>query len=395
MADNEQDDQERTEQPTPKRLDEARKKGDIPRSRDLSAAAVMMMAGVGFYLMGAQIGTGISEMVRSSLTLSPDAITDEGMMTAALAGAMLKAALACLPIVGLIMLAAAITPLALGGWSFSTEALSPNFERLSPLSGFKRIFSTTALVELAKSLGKFTVVALAAVLVLRSQTSELLALGSEPTKQAVVHAFKMCGQAFIVLSSGLLIIAGIDVPYQLWQYAKKLRMSREDIRREMKEAEGSPEVKGRIRQLQREVAQRRMMEDVPKADVIVTNPTHFAVALRYDDTRMRAPIVVAKGADHVAAKIRELADKHQVPIFEAPPLARTLHRHVEIGDPIPQRLYVAVAQVLTYVFQLRAAKQGAAMMPGRPDIDMRDIVAAEEVEQRARRGETPRSEILQ
>jgi flagellar biosynthetic protein FlhB len=198
----------------------------------------------------------------------------------------------------------------------------------------------------------------------------------------------MCGQAFIALSSGLLIIAGIDVPYQLWQYARKLRMSREDIRREMKESEGSPEVKGRIRQIQREIAQRRMMEEVPKADVIVTNPTHFAVALRYDDQRMRAPIVVAKGADVIAAKIRELAAKHNVPVFEAPPLARTLFRHVEIGGEIPQRLYVAVAQVLTYVFQLRAAKIGEAMMPQRPDIDMQDIIATEHAESAATRSET-------
>jgi flagellar biosynthetic protein FlhB len=386
MAENDQDEQDKTEQPTPKRLDEARKKGDIPRSRDLSSAAVMMMGGIGFSLLGAQIGTDMSEMVRSSLSLSPDAINGDGVMTAALSTAMLKAALACAPIVGLIMLAAAIAPLALGGWSFSGEALTPKFERLSPLNGFKRMFSTTALVELMKSLAKFSVVALAAVLVLRAQTGELLALGSEPTKQAVVHAFKMCGQAFIILSAGLLIIAAADVPYQLWQYAKKLRMSRHDIKQEMKESEGSPEIKGRIRQLQREIAQRRMMEDVPKADVVVTNPTHFAVALRYDDQRMRAPIVVAKGADHVAAKIRELADAHKVPIFEAPPLARTLHRHVEIGGEIPQRLYVAVAQVLTYIFQLRAAMQGAAIMPHRPDIDMQDIVAAEEAELRAKRG---------
>jgi len=394
MADNEQDDQERTEQPTPKRLEEARKKGDIPRSRDLSAAAVMMIGGLGCYFLGPQVGTGLIEMMRSSLALSPDAITDEGFLTIALATSLTKAALACVPIIGLVMLAAALTPLALGGWSFSTEALSPNFERLSPMSGFKRMFSMTAVVELAKSLAKFAVVALAAVIVLRSQTNELLSLGSEPTQQAVVHAFKMCGQAFIVLASGLLVIAGVDVPYQLWQYSKKLRMSREDIRREMKESEGSPEIKGKIRQLQREMAQRRMMEDVPKADVVVTNPTHFAVALRYDDQRMRAPIVVAKGTDHVAAKIRELAEKNNVAIFEAPPLARTLHRHVEIGEAIPQRLYVAVAQVLTYVFQLRAAKQGDAMMPGQPDIDMSDLVKAEEAEQAAQRGPV-RSETLQ
>lgn len=386
MAENDQDQQDKTEQPTPKRLDEARKKGDIPRSRDLSSAAVVMMGGIGMYMLGGQVGAGMSEMVRSSLTLSPDAINGDGVMTAALSKAMLQAAMACAPVVGLIMLAAAIAPLALGGWSISGEALTPKFDRLNPINGFKRMFSVTALVELMKSLGKFAVVAFAAVLMLRLQTGELLGLGSEPTQQAVVHAFKMCGQSFIVLSAGLLIIAGVDVPYQLWQYAKKLRMSREDIKREMKESDGSPEIKSRIRQLQRELAQRRMMEDVPKADVVVTNPTHFAVALRYDDQRMRAPIVVAKGTDLVAAKIRELAAQHNVAIYEAPPLARTLHRHVEIGGEIPQRLYVAVAQVLTYIFQLRAAKHGAAMMPHRPDIDMSDIVAAEEAELRAKRG---------
>ena len=394
MAENDQDQTDKTEQPTPKRLDEARKKGDIPRSRDLSAAAVMMMAGVGFYLMGAQIGTGISEMMRSGLMLSPDVLTDESWMTTALVNAMGQAALACLPLIGLIMLTAAITPLALGGWAFSAEALTPKFDRLNPLAGFKRMFSATAAVELGKSLGKFSVVAIAAVVVLRMQTGELLGLGSEPTHTAVVHAFKICGQAFIAMSAGLWVIAGIDVPFQLWQYSRKLRMSRHDIKQEMKESEGSPEIKGRIRQLQRETAQRRMMEDVPKADVVVTNPTHFAVALRYDDQRMRAPIVVAKGTDLIAAKIRELADTHNVPVFEAPPLARTLHRHVEIGGEIPQRLYVAVAQVLTYVFQLRAAKQGDAMMPYRPSIDMQEIVAAEEAELRARRG-TVRSETLQ
>ncbi|HTE41973.1 MAG TPA: flagellar biosynthesis protein FlhB [Steroidobacteraceae bacterium] len=370
MADNSPDDSEKTEQATPKRLEEARKKGDIPRSRDLSSAAVMMAAGIGIYMMGGHVGTGLSELVREGLTISPDVLNYDDALPRALVSMAAKAMWICAPVLGLVMLAAAMAPLAMGGWSFSTAGITPDFSRLSPMAGFKRLFSLNSVVELVKSLAKFSVVAIVAVIMLRSQTGELLSLGSEPTQQAVVHAFKLCGQAFIALSSALLIIAGVDVPYQLWQYARKLRMSREEIKQEYKESEGSPEVKGRIRRLQQDMARRRMMSDVPKADVVVTNPTHFAVALRYDENRMRAPIVVAKGADEVAAKIRELAREHQVPMYEAPPLARVLHRYVDIGDEIPQRLYVAVAQVLTYVFQLRSAKRGLALMPDRPDLEV-------------------------
>jgi len=195
-----------------------------------------------------------------------------------------------------------------------------------------------------------------------------MSLGREPIGSAIGHAVSLSGHALIAMSSALLLIAGIDVPYQLWSYAKQMRMSREEIRQEAKESDGSPEVKAQIRRMQQEMAQRRMMEDVPKADVVVTNPTHFAVALRYDDKRMRAPVVVAKGADLIAARIREIAAENNVLIFEAPPLARVLHKHVDIGREIPASLYVAVAQVLTYVFQLRAAKQGMAIMPTKPDI---------------------------
>ncbi|MBC7984058.1 MAG: flagellar biosynthesis protein FlhB [Candidatus Obscuribacterales bacterium] len=371
MADSDQ--QERTEQATQKRLDEARKRGDIPRSRDLSSAAVMMAGGIGMYALGEYTGSGLFEMMRTSLSLPAEALAHDGDLPRIFMLAFGKAALACAPIFGLIMLAATLAPLALGGWSFSTEALTPNFERLSPGAGFKRMFSLMAVVELVKSLAKFGVVALVAIVLLRKQTGELLSLGSEPTQQAVLHAIKLCGQAFIILSAGLLLIAAVDVPYQLWQYAKKLKMSRQDVRQEMKESEGSPEIKGRIRQVQQEMARRRMMQDVPKADVVVTNPTHYAVALRYDENRMRAPIVVAKGAGEIAAKIRELANQHRVPIFEAPPLARTLHRHVEIGGEVPQRLYTAVAQVLTYIFQLRAAERGLALMPMRPYVEVNEV----------------------
>jgi flagellar biosynthesis protein FlhB len=366
----ESDQQERTELPTQKRLDEARRRGDIPRSRDLSSAAVMITGGVAIYAMSGYVGHGFVAMMQNGLDISPSMLEHSDDLPHYFSQAILGIALACAPVFGLIILAAAMAPLALGGWSFSTEALAPKFERLSPASGFKRMFSTMAVVELLKSLAKFGVVALVAVIVLSKNTGELLALGSEPTNQAILHAFALCGQAFIAMCCGLLVIAGIDVPFQLWQYSKKLKMTREEIRQEMKESEGSPEVKGRIRQIQQEMAKRRMMQEVPKADVVITNPTHFAVALRYDDKRMRAPIVVAKGVDEVAAKIREVAGEHKVPLFEAPPLARALYRHVDLNGEIPQRLYVAVAQVLTYVFQLRAAYKGAAMMPSRPDLEL-------------------------
>jgi len=366
----EHDDQERTEQATPKRIEEARRRGDVPRSRDLSAAAVLLAAGVGMYSMGSYSGGALYNMMRTQLSISPEQALQDGYLITAAANAATQAAVGLAPIFGLVVLAATLAPLALGGWSFSTQALVPDFSRLSPASGLARMFSMQAVMELGKSLAKFSVVALVAVWVLRRDTGELLQLGSEPTAAAIQHAFRVCGKAFIALTSGLLIIAAIDVPIQLWQYAKKLKMSREEIRQELKESEGSPEIKGRIRRTQQEMARRRMMQDVPKADVVVTNPTHFAVALRYDENRMRAPIVVAKGADAIAARIREIAAEHQVPVFEAPPLARALHAHVDIGGEIPQTLYAAVAQVLTYVFQLRAAKQGFALMPTKPQIEV-------------------------
>jgi flagellar biosynthesis protein FlhB len=361
--------QDRTEQATPKRLEEARKHGDIPRSRDLTTAAVSMAGALSILFMGGAVTGRIYDMMRISFSISPRQALDESYMLEALKQHSWHTLLACAPIFGAIALAAVLAPLMLGGWSFSVDALLPNFSRLSPGVGFKRMFSMQAAVELTKSLAKFGVVALVAILVLRHDTRQLLSLGTEPPMRAAVHAGKLCAQAFLALAASLLVIAAIDAPYQLWQYARRMRMSREEIRREMKESEGSPEIKNRIRQAQQAIARRRMMQEVPKADVVVTNPTHFAVALRYDENRMRAPVVVAKGAGEIAARIRAVAAEHRVPLFEAPPLARVLYRSVDIGAEIPSALYVAVAQVLTYIFQLKAAKRGLAMMPDRPEID--------------------------
>ncbi|GFE83199.1 flagellar biosynthesis protein FlhB [Steroidobacter agaridevorans] len=366
------DAQEKTESATPKRLEEARRKGQIPRSRDLSAAAVTMSAAAALYMMGDQIAGKMSSFMERSLTLTREQSLDSTQMIPMLTSAALDGLKMCAPVLGIICLAAILAPLALGGWSFSTEALMPQFNRLNPLEGVKRIFSMRAVVELIKALAKFGIVGLIAVIVLWNDVTTLLNLGQEPLHQAIAHTITLSGKALIAITAGLLIIAGIDVPYQLYTYAKQLKMSRQEIREEHKESEGSPEVKGRIRQLQQQFARQRMMQDVPKADVIVTNPTHFAVALRYDEKRMRAPIVVAKGVDLVAARIREVATEHNVPIFEAPPLARVLYRNVDIGGEIPATVYQAVAQVLTYVFQLRVARRSGFQPPPRPDVTVEE-----------------------
>lgn len=368
MAETEQHD--RTEQPTQKRLDDARKEGRIPRSRDLTAAAVMVTTGIALKTIGDTAGAKLGEMMKAGLSVTRERIFDTGAMTSAFGDLALMALYAVAPLLLLTLVAAVGAPLALGGWSFSTQALSPDFSRLSPVSGIARMVSLRSWVELGKSLGKFAIVGGAGALVLWLNMDELMGLGREPIQAAIAHAMSITGQSLIALTCALVVIAGIDVPFQLWQYHRDMRMTREEIRQENRESEGSPEVRGRIRALQREMAERRMMEDVPRADVIVVNPTHYAVALRYDEKTMRAPQVVAKGVDLMAARIREVASEHKVPIFEAPPLARALHRTAEIGDEIPAELYVAVAQVLTYIFQLRAAQRDHRSLPALPNIEM-------------------------
>jgi len=362
-------DAERTEQPTQKRLEEARKNGQIARSTDLNAAAVVLIAGGGLHFLGRGLGSDLFDLMRGGLTISRTQALDASSAISMFAASVQHALLACAPILGLTLLAALLAPLTLGGWNLAFGTLAPDFSRLSPIKGLGRIFSMRGLVELVKAFAKFGIVGLIAVIFLWMKTNEMLQLGAEPTAAAIGHAITLSGHALLAVSGGLALIAAIDVPFQLFQHMKSLRMTRQEIRDEMRESDGNPEVKGKIRQLQQDRARQRMMQEVPKADVVVTNPTHFSVALRYDDKRMRAPIVVAKGADEVAAKIREVAGEHNVPIFEAPPLARALFRAVDLNEPVPAGLYVAVAQVLTYVYQLKAAKRTGAVPPTPPSID--------------------------
>jgi flagellar biosynthetic protein FlhB len=354
---------ERTEQATPKRREEARKKGQLPRSVDLSMAAVCVAAAAAIYSLGRGAAGQFADLMRSSLILSPELAVGEDVMWPALTNAGSRGLLIILPMLGATFIAALAAPIVIGGWNFSTEALAPKFSRLNPASGLGRMFSARGTVELGKGIAKVFVIGLIAWVLLKGMTPQMLGLSSEPLNAAIAHSAALAGYALLVLCFGLVAIAAVDVPFQLWQHGRDLKMTREEVREEYKESEGSPETRGRIREAQRALARGRMMEEIPKADVVVTNPTHFAVALRYDDVKMRAPIVVAKGTDLLAARIREIATENGVPVVEAPPLARALYRTVDLGREVPAALYVTVAQVLTYVYQLKAAIERGAPPP--------------------------------
>lgn len=367
----EQAQQDRTEQPTPKRREDARKKGDVPRSRELTMTAVMLSGASAMLLLSGSMGVAVVDAFTSAFSIERSAAFDVSQMSMRFAETAGEIFVGLLPLAAILLAAVFLGAALIGGWSFSLKAVAFKIERINPAKGVKRIFSANSLNELVKALAKFAVVAVVAVAWLWYSIAELSGLGREPIDAAIAHALKICGVSLLVISSGLLLIAAFDVPFQLWQFQKKLRMTRQQVKDEFKETEGRPEVKSRIRQLQQQVATRRMMEELPTADVVITNPTHFAVALKYDDSSMGAPRVIAKGKDLIAARMREIATEHGVPLFSAPPLARVLFRTTEIGEEIPARLYTAVAQVLAYVYQV-----GETLRPGEktpeppvPDID--------------------------
>jgi flagellar biosynthesis protein FlhB len=352
MAENSEG-QERTEEATPKRQREAREKGQIARSRELNTVMALLMAATVFLAMGDSLVRGMVALLHNDFLIPRSMIFNDAAMTVALTDSILEALWLFLPFFILMVLAALGAAMALGGWSFSAQAMTFKWEKLDPVKGLGRVFAWRGVMEMFKGLAKFTLVAGVALLLLRLQGDKFLGLGSEPLEQAMAHAGSLLGWAFLFLSSALLIVAAIDVPFQLWDYQRQIKMTRQEIKEEFKQTEGSPEIKGRQRRMQQEMAQRRMMEEVPKADVVVTNPTHFAVALRYEPTKMGAPIVVAKGSDLLAGRIRAVASEHDVPVLSAPPLARAIYFSTELNMPIPEGLYRAVAQVLAYVYALK------------------------------------------
>ncbi len=357
--------QERTESATPKRLREAREKGQIARSRELNTMVLVLASAGGMLFLGASLLRGLGDLMRESLNLTRSAAFDAGAGPQAFMHAVVEVLVRFAPL-GLIMVfAALLAPLALGGWSFSPEALGFKWDRLDPVRGFGRLLSLRSLMELLKSLAKFVLLAAIASALLWRKSGMILGLGTEPLNVALPHLAHMLGWSLVTLCLGLVVIAAVDVPYQLWDHARDMKMTRQEVRDEFKETDGRPEVKAQIRRMQREMSKRRMMAEVPKADVIVTNPTHYAVALRYDQSRMRAPRVVAKGGGLIAERVSKIGAEHGVAILSAPPLARALYFSTELGREIPAGLYLAVAKVLAYVYQLRSrgAEPGSEPIP--------------------------------
>jgi flagellar biosynthetic protein FlhB len=362
----EDSDAEKTEPASAKRLEDARKEGDVPRSRELSTFVVLMTAGAGLWFTGAGLVRQLNASMVAGLSLNREQVFDANVLILRVTADIAQVMLACLPLALAIMFVAVASPLLIGGFLFTANGFMPKFSKLNPIKGLANMFSTNALVELAKAIAKTIVVGFVAYLVIQSEKDDVMGLAVEPLRTGIAHMIDLIGSAFLYIVGGLGIVAAIDAPYQMWHYANKLKMTRQEMIQESKESDGNPQIKAKIRQLQRQMAQRRMMADVPTADVVVTNPTHYAVALKYTDGAGGAPRVVAKGTDEVAAKIRALAAEHHVALLEAPPLARALHKHTEIGDEIPEALYSAVAEVLAYVFQLRAYNKGGAAHPERP-----------------------------
>jgi len=366
MAEENQDGQEKTEQPTAKRLDDSKKKGQIARSKELNTMAITLIGGIALVSMSSHLGSGLWDLMSSNFTIPRQDMYDPTAMVSRLARAIEYGLFMLFPFFLVVLVLAVASSVALGGATFSGESMTPKLSKLNPLKGLKRVFSLKGLVELLKALAKFILVGSATGLVLWTSLDSFLGLSQMELGKAISEMGSLIGGSFVLIASTLILIAMIDVPFQLWEHKRQLKMTRQEVREEMKDTEGRPEVRGRIRNLQREIAQRRMMEEIPKADVIVTNPTHYAIALRYDQENMLAPEVVAKGKGLVAASIRRVGLEHDVQLVESPMLARAIYFSSEIGEAIPAGLYLAVAKILAYVFQLRIYRTDGGLKPEMP-----------------------------
>jgi len=363
----EDSDLEKTEAATPRRLEKAREEGQVARSRELNTFMLLACGVAMLWLTGAYLYRSLNGVVRAGLWFDPRIARDTGVMTAAAAESAFQALASLLPLFGALAAMAVLSSVALGGLVFTAKALEPKFERLNPFKGVARMFSSQTLVELFKTLAKAAVIGGIGAMVIWHYRDDMIALMHATPTEALTAGMRLVALCCALIVAALILVVAIDAPWQLWSHHKKMRMSRQDVKQEHKESEGDPHVKGRIRQQQRAMARRRMMSEVPKADVVVTNPTHYAVALIYSEQQAGAPRVVAKGSGLIAARIREIAQTHKVPMLSAPSLARALHHHVELGQEIPTALYGAVAQVLAWVYQLRTWQPGRGAAPIRPD----------------------------
>lgn len=362
----EDSDLERTEAATPRRIQQSRDKGQVAHSRELNTFVILMVAGGLLLLFGSTYMDALSEIVRKGLVFDHADASNPARMTARLFEFSLEALILFLPFMLVITIAAVASSVVMSGWLFTWEALQPDFAKLNPLSGIKRMFSWASMIELLKAVGKSVLIGGVAIWFIWVNLDAMLGLIAEPWPDGLRHLAQLVGHTFMVVTGSIALVVAIDVPFQLWDYAEKLKMTKEEVKQEAKEMEGDPHIKGRIRSMQRELARRRMMEAVPKADVIVTNPTHYAVALQYREGTMKAPRVVAKGSHLLAQRIIELGRENRVPVLQAPPLARALYRHAELEEEIPAELYTAVAEVLAYVYQLRQYERAGGTRPAEP-----------------------------
>ncbi|MEY2633936.1 MAG: hypothetical protein RIR00_2590 [Pseudomonadota bacterium] len=358
----EDSDLERTEQPSSRRLEQAREQGQVPHSRELGTFLVLLVSAVMFWGMGGWFVERSLRLMHKGLQIDAAQLRDADQALLRLTDLSQDALLAFSPLLAAVLVAAVLPPVLMNGLVFAPNTLMPNFGRMDPLTGIGRMFSWNSLVELLKAVLKSTLVGGMGFWVIWREKEEILGLLAEPINAGLVHAGHILTFSFLAIVAVMILIVAADVPFQLWQHFDKLKMSKEEVRRENKEMEGDPMVKGRIRSMQREAARKRMMAAVPKADVIVTNPTHYAVALSYT-MGMRAPKVIAKGMGEIALRIREIGAEHRVPLLEAPPLARALYRHAELDSEIPADLYNAVAEVLAYVYQLDQWRQQGGDYP--------------------------------
>lgn len=362
----EDSDMEKTEDASPKRLEKAREDGDVPRSRELAACAVLFTSGMAIMMLSRPMGDAMKNVLRQGLNIDRAMAFEPQLLIVHMVKVIEQAMWAFLPLAVIIVSVAVAAPILVGGWVMSQKSVVPNFGKLNPMKGLANLFSKNSLVELVKSIAKTVLVASVGYAIVKKDLQPMLGLSQMPLEASISTVSDYMVTGFLTIASALVLIAVIDVPYQLYQYAQKHKMTKQELKDESKESEGSPEIKGRIRQQQREMARRRMMSNVPQADVVITNPTHYAVAIRYKEGENGAPIVVAKGADVIAQKIKEIAAEHQVMTLESPKLARALYAHAELEREIPQTLYSAVAEILAYVFQLRVFNQHGGVRPVMP-----------------------------
>jgi flagellar biosynthesis protein FlhB len=371
MAENE-DGSEKTESASSKKLQDARNKGNLPRSKDLSSALLLIVAAATIYGTGTLLVRDLAVLFDFNFLVERADVFDLSRMVFHLYESVVAMMDSMVLLMSVLAVAGIVGSIALGGLNFSWEPLTPKLSKMSPIAGLKRMFSVQSLVELIKSIAKVTLVGLISVLVVNYFLPETLGLTFQSIELAIAHGIDIVIWSFVFVTLALALIAAIDVPFQVWSHKEKLKMTKQEVKDEYKQQEGDPLVRGRIRQMQRQAAMNRMMSDVPSADVIITNPTHFSVALKYDQAGGAAPVLLAKGGDFIALKIREVGNHYDIPVIQSPALARAIYHHTEIGDEIPQGLFKVVAQLLAYVYQLRNARMGAPRPETMPNLDVPD-----------------------